>query len=599
MSTDGKYDLTDEEETFTPAEDIDPDKIGPRRAAFTSRRGEPASLLAICNAYRDSYAKVKIRGGITSMPLSKLGGAEAEAMQWFTTAHTAYGHVYGVKPFWNAKTKTYSRTTTVPLTPAESVPIVLAEAEKIYKEYNKRGLEFPGTIPNAAEILDSAEGAESVRKQKYYRYFDRCKEILRDDANVSDAELFKITRPRQIKGAIERHLFDFSMAGIAEIGGQAMVNRHDLLQAEMANNFSEVHRLDPITNTYKRARSTGRVGWGYAYEHVLFCALFDVDYRLYTQAMLLDYHALYLPEIRELCIERDKNTVALESRTYYNIAKGVTAMFKFMADTQATYSNPLAGLRIEKRDIYNTPPYYIEIGETGTLNTSTDEVRKIYEAVRNVKQAPSIRSSIAALNDRDRLTIILRLFRETGARPANLSWVRWGDLKTERKRKDRGEIEWTYANAPEQVLGGKHPPKESHISMKTCDLILAYTKVNNPDPGEYVIGGSRIPGRSLFPRYRPHMHVPYSALGPLLGYLSERITEQGLLPFRISPLRFRKSFATLVYKLCRNSDVEPLTGDAYETVSDHYTAFGSKYSQIDYAGIFTPTKLAAKVFQQE
>jgi integrase len=595
----GKYDLTDDYESFTPEHDIDPEKIGPRRGIFTSRKGDPASLLALCNAYRDSYAKVRIRGGTTSMPLNKLGGAEAQAMLWFTTAYTAYGHVYGVKPFWNAKLGTYSPNTTVPLSPAESVPVVLTAANKFYKEYTKRGMEFPGIVPDPDEILENAMGAESVREQMYYRYFNKCKEILRNDAGVSDKILEKIKTPRKIKGAIEQRLSDFSTDGLAEIGGQTMLNLRDLISAEKRGDIGEVHRLNSIASTYKRARSTGRVGWEYSYEHVLFCALFDIDYRLYTQSMLLDYHTMYLPGIRKLCIERDKNVPKLSGRTYYNIAKGMTGLFKFMADTQATYSNPLAGLRLEKRDIYNTPPYYIEISETGTLNTKTDEVKKLYEAIKNVKQAESIGASLAALSDRDRLLIMIRLFRETGARPANLSWLRWGDIKIERGKSNRGEIDWTYVADPEHVLSGKFPPKESHLSMKTCDMILAYIEINKPDLEEYVIGGSADPRCSMFPRYRPHIHVAYSALGPMFGYLSDRLIKQGLLTYRVSPLRFRKSFSTLVYKLCRSSDVEPLTGDAIATVADHYTAFGSEYAKIEYTGIFTPTKLAAKIFQQE
>jgi len=599
MSISGKYDLTDDYESFTPDREIDPEKIGPRRSLFVSRKGEPASLLALCNAYRDSYAKVRIRGGVTNMPLIKLGGTEALAMLWYTTAQTAYGHVYGVKPFWNAKKKEYSPTTTMSLEPREAVPIVQAAAEKLYKEYTKRGMEFPGVLPSPDEILDNAMGAASVREQMYSRYFNKSKEILIKDTDITDAELDKITRPRQIKGAIERYIFDFSGAGLVEIGGQTMLNMRDLMRAEQEGDVAEVHRLNSIASTYKRARSTGRVGWGYSYEHVLFCALFDIDYRLYTQSLLLDYHTLYLPEIRKMCIKRDSNTPPLSGRTYYNIAKGMTGMFKFMADTQATYSNPLAGLRIENRDMYNTPPYYIEISETGTLNTQTDEVRKIYEAIKKVKQPASISSSIASLADRDRLLIILRLFRETGARPANLTWLRWSDIMVDRRSKRRGEIDWSYVADPEHVLGGKFPPKESHIAMKTCDKILAYMEINDPDPDEYVIGGSKKPERSIFPRYRPHMHVTYSALGPMFGILSERIIKQGLLTYRISPLRFRKSFSTLIYKLCRSSDVEPLTGDAITTVAEHYAAFGAEYSKIDFTGIFTPTKLAAKIFQQE
>jgi integrase len=595
----GKYDITDDYETFTPEQDIDPEKIGPRRGLFTSRKGDPASLLALCNAYRDSYAKVRIRGGTTSMPLSKLGGMQALAMLWFTTAHTSFGHVYGVKPFWNAKLGTYSPNTSVPLSPRESVPVVLAAANKFYKEYTKRGMEFIGIVPDADGILENAMGAESVREQMYYRYFNKCKEILRIDAGVSDKILEKIKTPRMIKGAIEQRLFDFSTDGLAEIGGQTMLNLRDLISAEKRGDIDEVHRLNSIASTYKRARSTGRVGWEYSYEHVLFCALFDIDYRLYNQSMLLDYHAMYLPEIRKMCIERDGHTPALSGRTYYNIAKGMTGLFKFMADTQATYSNPLAGLRLEKRDIYNTPPYYIEISETGTLNTKTDEVRKLYEAIKKVKQAESIPGSLAALRDRDRLLIMIRLFRETGARPANLSWLRWGDIKIERGKSNRGEIDWAYVAEPEHVLSGKFPPKESHLSMKTCDMVMAYIKLNTPDLEEYVIGASANPRQSMFPRYRPHVHVSYSALGPMFGYLSDRLIKQGLLTYRVSPLRFRKSFSTLVYKLCRSSDVEPLTGDSITTVADHYTAFGSEYSKIEYTGIFPPVKLAAKIFQME
>ncbi len=575
-------------ETSGEDEFVDLDSIGHPRAFYTMVKGKPKPLIELINMHRNYHIRPKIRGVAARMTLLSLGGYEAIASQWYYSAHTAYGYIYGVQSVWDGKNHKYKKP--APVKPETAGHIVVYAGKKFERAYEKRGVDFPGIVPTEQSVIKHAQGVMGYRAAAIKKYFDDSTRILSEETGLSQKALRLFDVP-YLTIRMRELAPDLSEDVLKKISGAYGVNYAEL---KLATRTREINELEAIQKSYLRVRNTAIANFLFTYQYLLFYELFDIDYRGVTEGLFTDFRTVYLPTIREMCDKEFTHIPPPAARTYYNISKGMTSLHKFMRDNGYLIANPLASLRMEKITEYNTPPYYIEVNTRGGAVLGRDDIVKLYKALKHAKQPKRTKDRIAALNDRDRVYIILRLFRETGARPSNMAWLRWKDVKIDPKRADYAEIDWLYAREPEHVMENKYPPKESHVAHTTCALISRYIDVNDVNTDEHVIGGA-----ALFPGTMPGRLVTTRKLGSMLNLLSNRLIKAELLEFSISPLRFRKSFSTLMWMLIDAKLIPRITGDNLDTVEKFYAASGRLYSDIKYTGTMRPETVATKIFDAE
>jgi hypothetical protein len=227
-------------------------------------------------------------------------------------------------------------------------------------------------------------------------------------------------------------------------------------------------------------------------------------------------------------------------------------------------------------------PYILSIDSRKDLAIATDEIIPIYRVILN--------SSMPEEYLR-RIFILLRIIRESGARPANVVWLRWGDFKKLEPRM----IDWAYAGG--KAIKGKRAPETTYISFHLAEDVDAYRRKYKPDDEEFIAGGA------VFPKTETVLAEDgYLQIDEYL--LSEHIRRLGrFIPGTpVAPIKFRKSLASLVW-VCLGSDklVKEFTGDLAKTVKDHYKEVGMYYVQVapEVQEKFHPAEIARQVFDKE
>jgi hypothetical protein len=259
----------------------------------------------------------------------------------------------------------------------------------------------------------------------------------------------------------------------------------------------------------------------------------------------------------------------------------------FPADERSgAVENPLEGVHIayEKTDPIS---YKLVIDDRKELKIDTDEIITIYRAIVN-----------APIKDKQYkrgMFILLRIIRETGARPSNVVWLRWKDFP-EPIGSDPRKIDW--AHAEKNKTGGKGAPETSYISFHLSEDIDAYVEKYKPNPEEYIAGAG------IFPRQDTIVEAESGYRQIDHDVLSLHIRRLGRYTGMNPPIlakRLRKSFASLAFGCAGESLVAELTGDQVKTVKTYYKDVGGKQVQVSGAvkGKFSPAEIARKVFDKE
>jgi hypothetical protein len=227
-------------------------------------------------------------------------------------------------------------------------------------------------------------------------------------------------------------------------------------------------------------------------------------------------------------------------------------------------------------------PYILSIDSKKDLMIGSSEITQIYRAI--------LKSGLPEEYLR-RIFILLRIIRESGARPANVIWLRWCDFKDLKPR----VIDWTYAG--KKAIKGKRAPETTYISFHLAEDVDAYRRKYKPDDEEFIAGGA------VFPKTETVLAEDgYLQIDEYL--LSEHIRRLGrFIPGTpVAPIKFRKSLASLVW-VCLGSDklVKEFTGDLAKTVNDHYKEVGRYYVQVapEVQEKFHPAEIARQVFDKE
>jgi len=281
----------------------------------------------------------------------------------------------------------------------------------------------------------------------------------------------------------------------------------------------------------------------------------------------------------------------LSANTMVDRMNAVSQLFSdigtnFPPDEDGTTENLLDGVHLAYERV-NPISYRLFIDDKKELKVETDEIIKIYQAILN---AP-----IANKQYKRGIFILLRIIRETGARPANVVWLRWEDFP-EAIGLDPRKISWSHAQG--KATGGKGAPETSYISGHLAEDIDLYIADYDPDLKSYIAGAG------IFPRHDTivdaesgYRQIDHDVLSLHIRRLG-RYT--GLKPPILSK-RFRKSFASLAYACAGESLVAELTGDQIKTVKEYYKDVGGRYVQVSghVAGKFSPAEIARKVFDKE
>lgn len=244
--------------------------------------------------------------------------------------------------------------------------------------------------------------------------------------------------------------------------------------------------------------------------------------------------------------------------------------------------NPLMGVHIprEKTEVI---PYRLELSERKVLDIASDDIIRIYRAILNAPMKEQYKRGIF---------ILLRLIRETGARPANIVWLRWEDFP---KREPR-QINWTYAGG--KKVKGKGAPTMSYISKHLAEDIDAYRRDYKPDKEDYVAGSGIFDKQDLVISTESGFRVLDKEI--LSIHITRLSKFTGGIP--VQSMMLRNSYASLIWACIGETKlVESLTGDQASTVRDHYVDTGQHYVIVPEKILnkFSPAEVARKVFDQE
>lgn len=277
-----------------------------------------------------------------------------------------------------------------------------------------------------------------------------------------------------------------------------------------------------------------------------------------------------------------RNTIVGHLNTISNFFSWLTSGGNFPPDVDGVVKNPLEGVHIPEEEA-EIIPYRLMMSERKELLVETDEIIPIYRGVLNAPLKEQYKRGIF---------ILLRIIRESGARPANAIWLRWKDFpKTEPRM-----IKWRYVKS--KKVGGKGAPSTTYISNHLAEDIDAYIRDYKPDPIEYVAGGG------IFTRHELELDKESGFLTIDKDILATHITRlskfTGEVP--VSSKKFRKSLASLVWACLENESlVEEITGDTAATVKGHYKDTDWQYVILpeQIRGKFTPAEIARRVFNKE
>lgn len=227
-------------------------------------------------------------------------------------------------------------------------------------------------------------------------------------------------------------------------------------------------------------------------------------------------------------------------------------------------------------------PYILSIDSKKELVIGSDEIIQIYRGI--------LKSGMPEEYLR-RIFILLRIIRESGARPANVIWLRWCDFKDLKPRM----IDWDYAG--KKAIKGKRAPETTYISFHLAEDVDAYRAKYDPDDEEYIAGGVVFPQSETVMGDKGYRQIEEHLLADHIRRLGRFIPGTPILP-----VKFRKSLASLVWA-CFESDtlVNEFTGDLPKTVKDHYKETGMFYVQVasEAQKSFHPAEIARRVFDKE
>jgi len=277
-----------------------------------------------------------------------------------------------------------------------------------------------------------------------------------------------------------------------------------------------------------------------------------------------------------------RTTVVGNLNTISTFFKWFTEGGNFPPDADGVVKNPLAGVTIieEEAEII---PYKLMMTDRKELLIETDEIIPIYRSVLSAPLKEQYKRGIF---------ILLRIIRESGARPANVVWLRWMDFPKTKPRM----IKWRYVKG--KKVGGKGAPDTTYISDHLAEDIDAYIRDYEPDPKEYVAGSG------IFTRHELELDEESGYLTLDKGILATHILRLGKFTdgVPVSSKKFRKSLASLVWAcLESNTLVEELTGDLASTIKKHYKDTDWQYVDLPESihGKFTPAEIARRVFDKE
>ena len=209
----------------------------------------------------------------------------------------------------------------------------------------------------------------------------------------------------------------------------------------------------------------------------------------------------------------------------------------------------------------------------GILLPDVNEVLLIYNAIHKIKPGWAIRDPMAKFaKNRCLYEILIRILRESGARPANIRWLKWGDFITNEKHP---YISWVAANKESEP--GKKPPKITYMSNILAEMIDVYRRSRELDPKAYFIRDE------FFARKKIEEDKPVTKqdLGRITTKNLQDIIKTAykdrpdviaVLGKEVGAKRFRKSLATLLFGTIKDtSKIPELTGDTLETLEKFYT----------------------------
>ncbi len=211
--------------------------------------------------------------------------------------------------------------------------------------------------------------------------------------------------------------------------------------------------------------------------------------------------------------------------------------------------------------------------KSGKLLPDVNEILLIYNAIHKIKSGWGERDPMNKfVENRCLYEILIRIVRESGARPANIRWLKWEDFVTDEMHP---YISWVGAHKAKEP--GKLPPKITYLSSVLADMIDAYRGTRGKDPKEFFIRDE------FFVRKKAKQNQPIDKddLTDITTNDLQEIVETAYknqpaviatLGKAVGAKRFRKSLATLLFKTIKDTAIIPtLTGDTLETLEEFYT----------------------------
>jgi hypothetical protein len=259
--------------------------------------------------------------------------------------------------------------------------------------------------------------------------------------------------------------------------------------------------------------------------------------------------------------------------------------------------------------VYPVDAFPLSLDRNWTILPKKDEVLKVYTCLKTTKHS-------RIKKNRALLTIIFRLFRETGLRYEHISLLRWGRLpkkedKPHTRVKGRRVYKIDYINFEEEAarLRKDVPRDYGLISELLAKLIFKYRE-EHPDlthDDYYVLSGKVLFNWSdavggyrtstlnaIDPETGRKRHT--NAFHTCIAWMREACGDK----VRVAPSRFRDSFMTLTLEALPASAVmfKDITGDLITTAMKHYRAPAQYISLPEKGGLSYP-QIVALIFDKE
>lgn len=259
--------------------------------------------------------------------------------------------------------------------------------------------------------------------------------------------------------------------------------------------------------------------------------------------------------------------------------------------------------------IYPVDAYSLSLDGNWKLQPKKDEVLKVYTCLKTTKH-PKIKEH------RELLTIIFRLFRETGLRYEHISLLRWGRLpkkddKPHTRVKGRRVYKINYVGFDDEASSlRKDVPRDyGLISELLAKRILKYREAHEDTTHDeyYVLSGKVLLNwsdaeggyrTSVLNAIDPETgrQRQTNAFHTCIGWMRDACGDK----VRVAPSRFRDSFMTLMLEAIPASVVmfKDITGDLVTTAMKHYRA-PSQYITLPQKGELTYPQVVALIFDKE